>query len=105
MMTDNENVFGCITEKNGRLFCCIATHFRGCNGIGDLLTRQARNFIYNSASDPMLFTLQKTSERNKFIAYIYICYNQQLDEKSSLRNKIEAVEHYHNIFKNTKCFC
>ena len=40
------NVFGCITEKNGRLFCCIATHFRGCNGIGDLLTRQARNFIY-----------------------------------------------------------
>ena len=40
------NVFGCITEKNGRLFCCIATYFRGCNGIGDLLTRQARNFIY-----------------------------------------------------------
>ena len=35
-----------LRKKNGRLFCCIATHFRGCNGIGDLLTRQARNFIY-----------------------------------------------------------
>ena len=23
------------------------THFRGCNGIGDLLTREARNFIYS----------------------------------------------------------
>ena len=41
------NVFGCITEKNGRLFCCIATYFGGCNGICDLLTRQARNFIYS----------------------------------------------------------
>ena len=36
-----------ITEKDGRLFCYIITHFRGCNGIGDVLTRQARNFIYN----------------------------------------------------------
>ena len=40
------NVIGYITEKHGRLFCYIVTHFRGCNGIGDLLTRQARNFIY-----------------------------------------------------------
>ena len=34
-------------EKNGRLFGCIATYFQGCNGIGNLLTRQTRNFIYN----------------------------------------------------------
>ena len=35
-------------EKNGRLFCCISTYFRGCNGKGDLLTRHARNFIYST---------------------------------------------------------
>ena len=37
------NVFRYITEKAGFLFCHIVIHFRGCNGIGDLLkTRQAR---------------------------------------------------------------
>ena len=40
-------IFGYIAEKDGRLFCYIVTHFRGCNGIGDLLTRQARKFVYN----------------------------------------------------------
>ena len=35
-----------MTEKDGHLCCYINTHFRGCNGIGDLLTRQARNCIY-----------------------------------------------------------
>ena len=25
----------------------LVTHFQGCNGIGDLLTRPARNFIYS----------------------------------------------------------
>ena len=34
-----------ITEENGRLFCCIATYFRECNGIGDLLTRQATVYV------------------------------------------------------------
>ena len=47
----------------------------------------------------------KNVMKNKFIAYIYIRFNQKLDEKSSLRVKIEAVEHYHNIFKNTQCSC
>ena len=49
------NVIGYITEKHGRLFCYIVTHFRGCNGIGDLLTRQARNFIYNSLSNRIVY--------------------------------------------------
>ena len=35
----------CIRVYNGRLFC-IVTHFWDSNEIGDLLTRQARNFIY-----------------------------------------------------------
>ena len=49
MLTD---IFGYITEKDGRLFWYIVTHFWnrriGCIEIGDLLTRQARNFIYTS---------------------------------------------------------
>ena len=45
------NIFGYTTEKDERLFCYIITHFRGCNGIDDLLTRQARNFIYSMVSD------------------------------------------------------
>ena len=45
--TVHSRVFGYITEEDGRLFCYIVTHFRGCYGIGDLLTRRARNFIYS----------------------------------------------------------
>ena len=48
VLTENEEyIFGYITEKDGLLICYIVTHFRGCNGIGDLLTRQARNFTYS----------------------------------------------------------
>ena len=31
------------------MFGYTVTHVRGCNGIGDLLTRQARNFIYSDS--------------------------------------------------------
>ena len=55
------DVFGCITEKNGRLFCCIATYFRGCNGIGDLLTRQARNFIYKCNGFVVVVSILQTN--------------------------------------------
>ena len=34
----------------------------------------------------------------KFIAYIYICVNQTLDEKSYISAKIKAVKHLHAVF-------
>ena len=71
MLTDNDECIGYITEKDGRLFCYIVTHFRGCNGIGDLLTRQARNFIYTVA----IFTLKapsKIAADDIFIIFTFI---------------------------------
>ena len=34
----------------------------------------------------------------KFIAYIYILFNQNLDEKLYISSKIEAVKHLHALF-------
>ena len=64
------NVFGCITEKNGRSFCCIATYFRGCNGIGDLLTRQARNFIYSMLFNIKLMEMYDCNKSLSFLAHM-----------------------------------
>ena len=35
--------------------------------------------------------------KNRFIAYIYIQFNQNFDEKSSLNAKVKAAEHLHAI--------
>ena len=35
--------------------------------------------------------------KNKFIGYIYIHFNQNLDEKSYISAKIEAVKHLHAV--------
>ena len=34
----------------------------------------------------------------KFIACIYICFNQNIDEKSSISAKFEPVTHVHTVF-------
>ena len=91
------NVFGCITEKNGRLFCCIATYFRGCNGIGDLLTRQARNFIYNHVYLMCMF-IRFTC---RFLCFLQV--SNQL-EPLKLHNRelsspdLRSVKMYHMIY-------
>ena len=36
--------------------------------------------------------------KNQFTAYIYIHYNQTLDEKSYISAKIEAVKHFQAVF-------
>ena len=50
MLTDNGEYIRVYYE--GRMFVMLVffTHFRGCNGIGDLLTRQARNFSYSQTA-------------------------------------------------------
>ena len=50
----------------------------------------------NFASDPIdtLINIRKI----KFIAYIYIYINQNLDENSYRSTKIEAVKHLHAVF-------
>ena len=47
----------------------------------------------NFGSDPVPFT-----QKIKFIAYIYIRFNQNLDERSYLSSKIKAVKHLHAVF-------
>ena len=55
---------GILRRRTNACFCNIVTHFRGCNGIGDLLTRQARNFIYNY--DFFSLEFKQHSVLNKF---------------------------------------
>ena len=38
------------------------------------------------------------NKKVKFIAYIYIRFNQNLDEKSYIRAKIEAIKQLHAVF-------
>ena len=60
MLTDNDEcirAYTHVTEKDGRLFRYIVTYFRGCNGIGDLLTRQARNFIYTKLKGKIIINV------------------------------------------------
>ena len=38
------------------------------------------------------------SEKNNFIAYIYMHFNQNVDEKSYVSAKIEAGKHLHAVF-------
>ena len=60
MLTDNDEcirAYKHVTEKDGRLFRYIVTYFRGCNGIGDLLTRQARNFIYTKLKGKIIINV------------------------------------------------
>ena len=45
----------------------------------------------NFGCDPVLFTLSINIRKNKFIAYIYIRFNQNLDENSYISTKIEAA--------------
>ena len=40
----------------------------------------------------------ENSRKIKFIAYIYIHFNQNFDEKSDIRGKIEAGKHLHAVF-------
>ena len=51
----------------------------------------------NFAGDPVQFTLRYTSEKNKFIVYIYINFNQDLDDKSYSSARIKAVNQLYNI--------
>ena len=46
------------------------------------------------ASDPMQLTLRQTSEKNKFIANIYVRFNQNLDEQSYILNKNKNLGFY-----------
>ena len=52
----------------------------------------------NFIKDPTQFTLRETSERTKFIVYIYIRFNRNLDEKSYISAEIEAVKHLYAVF-------
>ena len=49
MLTDNDERFG-VHYFDFATGIVIVTHFQGCNGTGDLLTRQVRNFIYSDTS-------------------------------------------------------
>ena len=51
----------------------------------------------NFACDPVQFNTLGINIK-KFIAYIYICFNQNLGENSYISPKIEEVKHLHAVF-------
>ena len=42
----------------------------------------------------------KFIKKNKFIPDIYISFSQNLDEKTNISAKIEAVKHFHAVFSS-----
>ena len=78
------NAFGYITEKDGRLFCYkysyLFTYLRASSGTGDLLTRQARNFIYinilwcRTKSYKKEVSPQFQKQRHETLNGLWLCY-------------------------------
>ena len=54
-------------------------------------------FSYNFFQRPNVVYTSINIRKIKFIAYIYVPFNQILDEKSYFTAKIEAVKHLHEI--------
>ena len=50
----------------------------------------------NFASDPIYTSIN--IRKSKFIAYMYIHFNHNVDEKSDISAKIEAGKHLHVVF-------
>ena len=57
--------------------------------------------VHSLCTRPKVVYTSINIRKNKFIAYIYIHFNQNIDEKSDISAKIEAGKHLHSIFRLT----